>query len=468
MGVAGAQAGFGDDVDVVAEEFSKVPTSQSASRACGCPMSRVPAHGVVLQYGRHMSETVADLESVHIADSEFWAASGAHRHGVFEALRRGDPVRWFEPRRSGFERPCSGFWALTRHGDVWAASRRPDLFCSGLGIDIEESPAQLAPFVRTMITMDDPEHARLRRLVSSAFTPKTIAALDDQLRLEAGRIIDEVLERFGDGAEFDFVEHVAARLPLAAICDLVGVPEADRAMVYDATNRAVSVDDPSSGVAAAVEGMEQLSDYALALGRDRLRNPADDLASRLMAVDVEGERLSDEDFSNFFVLLISAGNETTRNAMSHGLSLLTRFPDQRRRWFGDFETHAATAVEEIVRYETPITHMCRVLTADTEVAGVALRAGEKVALWYTSANRDEAVFEDPHRFDVTRPVRPQHVGYGGGGTHFCLGANLARRELVVMFDEIRRRVPGLVTTDEPKRLASMSLNAIRSQPAAIS
>jgi cytochrome P450 len=186
-----------------------------------------------------------------------------------------------------------------------------------------------------------------------------------------------------------------------------------------------------------------------------------------MHAEVDGERLTSKEFANFFILLLSAGNETTRNATTHGLRLLTMNPDQRAIWFDDYETHAATAVEEIVRCEPLISNMCRVLTRDIELHGVSLRAGEKVALWYPSANLDETVFEGADRFDVRRPLHPQQVGYGAGGPHFCLGANLARRELTVIFDEIRRRVPELAATGEPDRVVSMALNSVRTLPASI-
>ena len=408
-----------------------------------------------------------DLDAHHIADSEFWRAEPSLRHAVFAALREQAPVRWYEPRRSAFGRACTGFWAVTRYDDVWTASRNPELYCSGLGIDIEETPAELADYLPTMINMDDPEHFRLRRLVSGGFTPKEIARLDEALRAEAAAIVDDVLERFGGGEEFDLVEHVSSRLPLRAIAGLTGVPAEDQDQLLAWTNAGAALDDPSVGVEAAAAASRAMEEYALALGRERRAHPTDDLTSVLMHATVEGERLTAREFANFFGLLVGAGNETTRNAISHGVRLLTEHPEQRRIWFDDFETHAATAAEEIVRFETPITHMCRILTADTEIAGVPLSGGDKVALWYTSANRDGAAFERPDTFDVRRPLRPQQVGYGAGGPHFCLGANLARREIVVMFDELRRRVPALHATGEPERVLSMSLNAIRRLPVRI-
>ena len=408
-----------------------------------------------------------DLDAEHLADSAFWAASPEHRERVFGELRRHHPVRWYPPRTSGFSRACTEFWALTRYDDIWHASRTPTVFCSGVTIDIEAMPEVLGEFHPSMINLDAPEHSRLRRLVASGFTPKQVAAQDPRLRQFAAGIINDVLDRFGDGSEFDVVAELAARLPLRAICSMLGVPESDHGLMLEWTNLAVSPDDPAVGVAGAAHGLRQIADYALELGRQRLARPTDDVTTVLMHAEVDGERLTTTEYANFFILLISAGNETTRNAITHGLRLLTAHPDQRQIWFDDFDRHAATAVEEIVRCEPLISNMCRVLTQDVELHGITLRAGEKVALWYPSANRDETVFDDPGRFDVRRPLHPQQVGYGAGGPHFCLGANLARREMIVMFDEIRRRTPDLAVTGEPEFVVSMALNSVRRVNASI-
>ena len=409
-----------------------------------------------------------DLDAVHLADSAFWRADPDFRHAVFAELRASDPVRHYPARTSEFSRPCTEFWALTRYEDVWNASRNPASYCSSITIDIEETPEELGEFFPTMINLDDPEHARLRRLVSSGFTPKQVAKLDDGLRSTAREIIDDVLDRNGDGGEFDFVAEVAARLPLQAIGTMMGVPGADQQLIYDWTNLAVGGDDPEIGMDGSLNGLVALADYARRLGESRLSSPTDDLTSVLMHAVVDGERLSTKEFVNFFILLVSAGNETTRNAISHGMRLLTLHPDQRKILFDDYNSFAWTAAEEIVRFETPISNMCRVLTEDVVIKGATIAAGEKVALWYPSANRDAGVFVDPNRFDVRRPTTPQQVGYGGGGPHFCLGANLARREIVIMFDEIRRRVPGLQLTGEPERALLMGLNAIKRLPARVS
>jgi len=417
-------------------------------------------------HGGHADHEV-DLDAEHLADSAFWAAPPEHRHRVFAALREHDPVRWYEPRVSGFSRACTGFWALTRYEDVWNASRNARVYCSGVTIDIEEMPDELGEFYPSMINLDDPEHFQLRRMVSAGFTPKEIAAIEPKLRATARRIIDDVLDRFGDGTEFDLVQELSSKLPLAAIADLMGVPADDQQLLFEWTNAVVSPDDPATGIAGAAEASRALADYALQLGAERRARPAGDLTSALMHAEIDGRRLSTEEFANFFILLASAGNETTRNAITHGVRLLTAHPDQRRAWFDDFDAVAPTAVEEIVRYETLISNMCRVLTEDVVVQGVPIAAGEKVALWYPSANRDRRAFDDPDRFDVRRPLHRQQLGYGGGGPHFCLGANLARAEMTVMFDEIRRRIPDLHVTGEPTRVLSMALNSITHVPASV-
>jgi cytochrome P450 len=201
--------------------------------------------------------------------------------------------------------------------------------------------------------------------------------------------------------------------------------------------------------------------YAQTLGENRRAHPGDDITSVMMSAEVDGERLTPQEFGSFFILLVVAGNETTRNAISHGMRALTDHPDQRDLLFGDFETHAKTAMEEIVRWASPVIHFRRTATEDTELSGQAIEAGEKVVLFYNSANRDERTFEDPFRFDVTRPIQPQQVGFGAGGPHFCLGANLARREMTVMFDELRRRVPTMRITGEPEYLQSAFINGIK-------
>jgi cytochrome P450 len=301
--------------------------------------------------------------------------------------------------------------------------------------------------------------------VSKGFTPKEIARVEQYVHDKARRVIDRVLDKFPEG-ECDFVEHFASALPLEIICDMMGIPEEDTARIFGWTNVILGAADPEFGgtyqnlMANALE----LFQYAQELGENRRAHPTDDITSVMMNATVDGEQLTTQEFGSFFILLVVAGNETTRNAISHGMKALTDHPDQRDLWWSDFETHTKTAVEEIVRWATPVIHFRRTVTEDTELSGQALHPGDKVVLLYSSANRDERVFEHPYRFDVTRPLQPAQVGFGAGGPHFCLGANLARREISVFFDEVRRRLPDLRITGEPDYLQSNFINGIKHLP----
>ena len=276
-----------------------------------------------------------------------------------------------------------------------------------------------------------------------------------------------LLDKFPEG-QCDFVEHIAAPLPLEIVCDMMGIPEEDTARIFGWTNVILGAADPEFGgnyEALMVSALDMFQ-YAQELGENRRAHPTDDITSIMMNAEVDGEQLTPQEFGSFFILLVVAGNETTRNAISHGMKALTDFPEQRELWWNDFETHTRTAVDEIVRWATPVVHFRRTATADTEIAGQELHAGDKVVMFYSSANRDERVFDDPYRFDVTRPLQPPQTGFGAGGPHFCLGANLARREISVMFDEIRRRLPDLRITGEPDYLQSNFINGIKHLPCA--
>jgi cytochrome P450 len=407
------------------------------------------------------------LEEVDLSDFEFWLGDRDRREGAFRTLRDTPGLQFFP--ETVFEDspipPGPGYWALARHDDVWAVSRNPQLFCSGRGSNIADLPLELIEFFGSMINMDDPKHYRLRSIVAKGFTPKEIARVEQYVKGKAALVVDRLLEEHPDG-QCDFVEAVAAPLPLEVICEMMGIPAADVPQVFRWTNVILGSGDPE--YVGTYENLMATSlemyAYAQALGEDRLANPTDDLTSVLMHAEVDGERLTTQEFGSFFILLVVAGNETTRNAASHGMKALTDHPDQRKLWWDDFEGHARTAVEEIVRWATPVIHFRRTATADTELSGQKIAAGDKVVMWYNSANRDERVYEDPYRFDVTRPLQPAQVGFGAGGPHFCLGANLARRELTVLFDEIRRRVPDLQITGEPAYLQSFFINGIKRLP----
>ena len=409
------------------------------------------------------------LDEIDLSDQEFWLKDRAYRDGAFKTLRDEAPFAFFEERviEDAPFPPGPGYRAITRHDDIWHISRNPQLFCSGKGSNIGDLPQEMNEFFGSMINMDDPKHFRLRNIVSRGFTPKEITRVEEQVRVRAAKLVDDLLVRFPK-AECDFVEEVAAPLPLAIICDMMGIPEEDHKKIFHWTNVILGVGDPEF-VGSYQELMTvalEMFMYAQALGEDRVKNPQDDVTSAMMNAVVDGERLTAQEFGSFFILLVVAGNETTRNAISHGMRLLTNHPDQKKIWFDNFDAHTKTAVEEIVRYATPVIHFRRTATEDTEIAGQKLKAGDKVVMFYSSGNRDERVFQDPFKFDVTRAVTPAQVGFGAGGPHFCLGANLARREIAVMFDEIRRRMPNMRITGEPAYLQSAFINGIKRMPCA--
>ena len=409
------------------------------------------------------------LSEIDFSTPEFWLKDRAYREGAFKTLRDESPFQYFKEsviEGSPFP-PGPGYRAITRHDDIWHVSRNPQLFCSGKGSNIGDLPTEMNEFFGSMINMDDPKHFRLRNIVSRGFAPKEVARIEDQVRSRAAKLVTDLLERFPQG-ECDFVEEVAAALPLEIICDMMGIPESDHKQIFHWTNVILGVGDPEFGSSLddLMKVAIEMFSYAQALGEDRVKNPREDVTSAMMNAVVDGERLTAQEFGSFFILLVVAGNETTRNAISHGMKLLTDHPDQKALWFNDFDAHTKTAVEEIVRYATPVIHFRRTVTEDTELSGQKLLAGEKVVMWYCSGNRDERVFTDPFKFDITRTSATPQVGFGAGGPHFCLGANLARREVSVMFDEIRRRMPNMRTTGEPAMLQSAFINGIKRMPCA--
>jgi len=406
-------------------------------------------------------QTALTPDDIKLSDVAFWSLPDRERDAAFTVLRERRPVSWHEE----FEYPGlpkgPGFWAVTRWEDVWTVSRNPDLFISGRGSNIGDLPIELAEFFGSMINMDAPRHTKLRLLVNKGFTPRMVGRVEGMVRERAKQIVDSVAGR----GECDFVSEIAAALPLEIICEMMGIPASDYRRIFELTNTILGVGDPE--FASTIEqlmaaGME-LFQFAQTLGGARLAQPADDLTSALMHAEVDGQRLSEQEFGSFFILLVVAGNETTRNAISHGMKALTDWPDERRRWAGDFERYKTSAVEEIVRWATPVIHFRRTAIRDTVLGGQAIAAGDKVVMWYNSANRDAAKFADPFRFDIARDPN-EHVGYGGGGPHFCLGANLARREIAVMFEELLRRLPDIEICGEPAMLLSAFIHGIKRMP----
>ncbi|HEX9176215.1 MAG TPA: cytochrome P450 [Mycobacterium sp.] len=406
------------------------------------------------------------LSEIDLGTWDFWAQDDDFRDGAFVTLRREQPISFWEiPKQEDYD-AGKGHWALARYDDVHYVSRHPQIFSSVPSITIGDNIPELSEFFGSMIVTDDPRHQRLRNIVSRAFTPRVVARTEESVRDRARRLVDAMITNHPDG-KGEVVSELAGPLPLQVICDMMGIPEEDNDTVFHWTNVILGFGDPdlASELNVFIKASMDFGAYATALADDRRANPRDDLTTSLVQAEVDGEKLTSSEIASFFMLLAIAGNETTRNAISHGVLALTRYPDEREKWWSNFDAVCHSAVEEIVRWASPVVYMRRRVTQDTELGGVKLAAEEKVSMWYCSANRDEAKFANPYTFDVTRDPNP-HVGFGGGGAHFCLGANLARREIAVMFEELHHRIPDLVATEEPARLLSAFIHGIKQLPVA--
>lgn len=406
------------------------------------------------------------LADIHLESLDFWGFDDDFRDGAFATLRREAPISfWPAIEMEGFV-AGDGYWALTKHDDVHYASRHPEIFSSSPNITINDNAPEIAEYFGSMIVLDDPRHQRLRSIVSRAFTPKVVARIEASVRERARRLVASLIADHPNG-EAELVSELAGPLPLQIICDMMGIPDEDHQRIFHWTNVILGFGDPdlTTDYEEFLQVSMDIGAYASALAEDRRVNHHDDLTRSLVEAEVDGERLTSAEIASFFILLVVAGNETTRNAISHGVLALSRYPDERDKWWSDFDRLAPTAVEEIVRWASPVVYMRRTMTRDFKLSGTKMKAGDKVGLWYNSANRDESKFANPWLFDVTRTPNP-HLGFGGGGAHFCLGANLARREIRVVFDELRREIPDIVATEEPARLLSQFIHGIKSLPVA--
>lgn len=424
------------------------PQKGPAARTNGAPPPEIP------------------LADIHLDSLDFWALDDDVRDGTFATLRREAPISfWPAVEYEGFE-PGGGHWALTKHDDVYFASRHPDIFSSSPNITINDNTPEISEYFGSMIVLDDPRHQRLRSIVSRAFTPKVVARIETSVRERARRLVASLIADHPDG-KAELVGELAGPLPLQVICDMMGIPEEDHQRIFHWTNVILGFGDPdlATDFGEFLQVSMDIGAYASALAEDRRSNHHDDLTSSLVEAEVDGERLTSAEIASFFILLVVAGNETTRNAISHGVLALSRYPAERDKWWSNFDRLAPTAVEEIVRWASPVIYMRRTLTRDYKLSGTKMKAGDKVTLWYNSANRDESTFDNPWLFDLARTPNP-HFGFGGGGAHFCLGANLARREIRVVFDELRREIPDIVATDEPARLLSQFIHGIKTLPVA--
>jgi cholest-4-en-3-one 26-monooxygenase len=382
----------------------------------------------------------------------------------FRLLRREAPVYWHDMP------DAKGFWAVTKHADVKAISRDWETYSTELGSTfIRDFDDEAMALVRmTLLNMDPPRHTRYRRLVSAGFTPRMIKSMFDSVADGTRKIIDDIEAHDGN---VEFVDTVAVPLPLQIICDMIGVPAEDRPKVFEWSNRLVGGLDPDFVVTETDQIVAQTEIYAYceAIAADRRVNPRDDIMTALVQAEVDGDKMTDQELNLFFVLLCVAGNETTRNLISHAMMALIEHPDARAELAANVDDDALwnSATEEFLRWSGSIQNFRRTATRATEIRGQAIAEGEKVVIFYASANRDEEAFENPDTFDIHRSPN-DHVTFGGGGTHFCLGANLARMEIRTMMRELLRRYPNAEYTGEPRRMRSDFINGIKYLPVQLS
>jgi len=403
-----------------------------------------------------MPEAQLDLVDVDLNNLDQFVERVPHE--LFAELRRRSPYWQDEPGGPGY-------WNFTRYNDVVLVNKDNQTFSSArrTALMFEMAEPELEQNRLMMLNMDPPIHTRYRLLVNKGFTPRMVGQLTDGIRSMTNQILDAAIER----GQFDFVTDVAAELPLQVIADLMGVPQEDRHKVFDWSNRMIGSEDPeykTSGEVAQLASMELFA-YCHALTEAKKASPDEDLMSVLTRVELDGERLSELEIDLFFMLLAVAGNETTRNLIAHGMLALLEQRDQYAALVAD-PTLIPGAVEEMLRWGSPVMHFRRTVTTDTDINGFPVKEGDKVVIWYISANRDETVFDHPEQFDIRRTPNP-HVAFGGGGPHFCLGANLARLEINVFFQEVLRRLPDLQQTGPAARLRSNFINGIKHLPVAV-
>ncbi|MGE2733974.1 cytochrome P450 [Mycolicibacterium vaccae] len=405
-----------------------------------------------------------DHSAVDLTSHRFWEQSFAVRDQSFAGLRAADGLSWHRPLPSLFDIEEPGFWALTRRADIAYVSQHPELFTSERGVALDPMPAEVQRFASFFLTMDPPQHTTYRRLISSAFTPRNVARIEEQIHRAAVAIVDDLV---GAG-DIDFVADCAARLPMLTIMEMLGVPAADQPAVAEAAEKLFSMsDDEYSSIeeraANTINEIMLLSSTGAELAKFRRANPGDDLMTSIVNAEVDGQRLTDEEIGAFLILLASAGNDTTKQTTTHAMMALVDNPQQRDWLTADFDTRIGTAVEEFIRWATPVLQFARFTVCDTEINGHPVAAGDKVGLFYCSANRDEAVFDDPGAFDLSRSPNP-HLGFGGGGPHFCLGNQLARTELRNLFRELLTRVK-TIELGEPDWLYSSFVHGVKRLPA---
>ena len=411
---------------------------------------------------QHRTRTASGVADRHhdeldLSSRAFWSTSADVREKTFALLRERDTISWHAPFEDQLlEDPDDhGFWAVTRYDDLVEVTKRHTDFLSGPGILMESLPAELVEAAQSIIAMDPPRHTKLRRIVASAFTPKQMRRISDRIAANARDVVDNLVAKAGEGGgSCDFVAECAELLPMHNINDIMGVPEGERQRAAWEMKVGTGWNDPElvgdtreEVLTRMFQAMVYMHGLASSLAEQRRHEPTDDLISALAAAEVDGERLTDDEIGAFFVLLTIAGNDTTRQATSHALRGLTDFPEQRAWLLADLEGRLPDAVEEFVRWATPIMTFRRTAARDLEFRGRTITAGDKVVMFYSSANRDPSRIERPEEFDLSRHPNP-HISFGGGGIHHCLGMQLARTQLRMLFTELLTRVPQ-ITGGEP-------------------
>lgn len=382
--------------------------------------------------------------------------AGGHPWDQYSWLRANEPVyRHPDPAGAGF------FWALTKYEDVRSVSRQPQLFSSyERGVMVgEATDEELMAQRLMMLNMDPPQHEHYRRLVSRGFTPRQAQLMRDRIDALAREIVDDVSAK----GECDLVADIAGRLPSGLIAELMGIPRSDGERLYELTEIMHTTDSSVVTQERQIEAIAEMLSYAAGVAAEKRARPADDIASALVQASVEGDALSDEEFQWFFLLLVNAGGDTTRNLVSAGMQLLFDHPGERERLAGDLPGLLGSSVEEMLRFTSPVAHFRRTAMADTHIRGHDIAAGDKVVIFYGSANRDDEVFADPDRFDVGRDPNP-HLAFGGGGAHLCLGMYVARVEIAALVRELLTRLPDISPAGEAQRLASSFIVGYHSMP----
>lgn len=407
-----------------------------------------------------------DFDDRDISARQFWATTADEREQTFAVLRRERPVSWQRPVAATLMpiSPEPGYWAVVRNADICEVSRNSDVFISGKGVHMEPVPEDLIEASLSFLGMDGKKHAKIRGLVRAAFTPRAVRQLVESMATNSARIVRELADA---GSGCDFVRNCAVKLPLVTISDMMGVPDSQRDAVRDAADAMVSVTDPlylgdRNPLEVMIVNQMFLHQVAVEMAQDRRRSPRDDIMTNLVQAQVDGQQLTDAEIGAFMVLMSVAGNDTTRQTTSLTLRALTQHPEQQHWLMADFDGRIGSAVEEFVRWATPVMTFSRIAVADYELNGQHIAAGDKVVMFYSSGNRDSEIFDEPEQFDLSRYPNP-HVAFGGGGAHYCLGAQLAKAQLRALFGELLTALPDIQAGD-PTYLSGNFIHAVGAMP----